>query len=125
MEEKGEEELLGSSLVQELDDVESLQATELKAADAAKNEEAPKKSKDESPESEEDEEAVEVASKKAHGILMQPNERNTTKSVTSDEDRNIVKEFSKTSKIEKGKPPSYRKDPNDKKQPLSKREEKE
>ena len=46
---------------------------------------------------------------------MQPNERNLTKSVTFDEDKNIVREFSKVSKIEKGKPPSYRKDADDKK----------
>lgn len=47
---------------------------------------------------------------------MKPNERNLTKSVTIDEDKNIVREFSKTAKIEKGKIPNYRKDANDKKQ---------
>lgn len=48
---------------------------------------------------------------------MQPNERNLTMSVTFDEDKNVVREFSKVSKIEKGgKPPSYRKDADDKKE---------
>lgn len=46
---------------------------------------------------------------------MQPNERNLTKSVTFDEEKNIVREFSKTQKIEKGKPPSYRNDADGKK----------
>ena len=46
---------------------------------------------------------------------MQPNERNLTKSVTFDEEKNIVREFSKTSKIEKGKLPSYRNEADGKK----------
>lgn len=37
---------------------------------------------------------------------MDPNERNTTKSVVFDEDNNIVREFNKDAKIEKFKPPS-------------------
>ena len=32
---------------------------------------------------------------KAKGILKGPNERNTTKSVTFDEENNVVREFSK------------------------------
>lgn len=44
--------------------------------------------------------------KEVKGILMGPNERNTTKSVTFDEENNIVREFRKDQKIEKGKPPS-------------------
>lgn len=127
VEEKGEEELLGSSLVQELDDVEDKPAPETTDEIVPKKEKTrSKKKKNAAPESEEDDAAVEVTEKKAYGILMKPNERNTTKSVTFDEDRNIVKEFSKTAKIEKGKPPSYRKDSSDKRQPQqAKREEKE
>ena len=41
---------------------------------------------------------------------MKPNERNTTKSVTFDEEKNIVREFSKHSKIEKGGAPKYQKE---------------
>lgn len=37
---------------------------------------------------------------------MGNDERNTTKSVTFDEENNIVREFNKDTKIEKGKPPS-------------------
>jgi hypothetical protein len=39
---------------------------------------------------------------------MGPNERNLTKGVTFDEEKNIVREFSKTSKIEKGQVPKFR-----------------
>lgn len=41
---------------------------------------------------------------------MDPNERNTTKSVTFDEENNIVREFNKHQKIEKGKQPKFKKD---------------
>lgn len=42
---------------------------------------------------------------------MGPDEKNTTKSVTFDEENNIVREFSKHQKIEKGRPPKFQKDP--------------
>lgn len=42
---------------------------------------------------------------------MGPDERNTTKNVIFDEENNIVREFSKTQKIEKGRPPKFQKDP--------------
>lgn len=58
----------------------------------------------------EDEEAVEIKEKGPKGILMDPNERNTTKSVFFDEENNIVREFNKHQKIEKGKPPKFKKD---------------
>lgn len=35
---------------------------------------------------------------------MGPNEFNTTKTVTIDEDANVVKEFMKSQKIDRGKP---------------------
>lgn len=38
---------------------------------------------------------------------MGPDERNTTKNVIFDEENNIVREFSKTQKIEKGRPPKF------------------
>ena len=41
---------------------------------------------------------------KPKGLLMKNNEFNTTKNVTFDEDNNIVKEFLKTQKIDKGNP---------------------
>ena len=40
---------------------------------------------------------------------MKPNEVNKTKTVTFDEDKNIVREFDKFSKIEKGNPPKFKK----------------
>lgn len=81
---------------------------DLDKAIAAKDSEDEKDEEDNA-EEEEDEEAEETE-KPPKGILMGANERNTTKSVTFDEDNNIVREFSKHQKIEKGRPPKFNKD---------------
>jgi len=97
-------EMKGSSLIQEID---SAIAKEEKVT-----EEFLDKAEEEAATQEDDEWVDECDYKqyekklddKPKGLLMKNNEFNTTKNVTFDEDNNIVKEFLKTQKIDKGNP---------------------
>lgn len=124
-EKPADDELKGSSLVQELNEVETPveHISTLKKGEMAAQSDLDALDKviantvnaaDEEKDTEEND--VEVKEKQPKGILMAPNEQNTTKSVTIDEENNVVREFSKHQKIEKGRPPSkVQKDQDEKK----------